>query len=267
MLLRIVAGLFLSALEAAAAQAQATNSIAKWVVNFDAAQCVASRDYGAAAQPLTLVLKAPPLGDVMQVGVIRRASGGEPEQVDAIIFFDGQSVRTTMLAFRPKGGDSRVHVINMPAADFARMAVAKNFGVRSRGIDVRMALLQMPSLLKIMNECVEDLRKAWNVTAPDATSPLAERATANLARLFSDGDYPMVSLRQGDSGVVRFALLIDEAGKVADCTVIATSGAAALDVQTCATVRARAKFKPAAGADGKPAKDSTVATVRWRIAP
>ena len=68
------------------------------------------------------------------------------------------------------------------------------------------------------------------------------------------------------SGTVSFALLIDEAGKVADCTVIKTSGIAALDAQSCFVVKERAHFTPAIGADGRPAKDARTASVTWLMA-
>ena len=55
----------------AASAAEPLQPTAKWVVNFDAAQCVASRNYGTADKPLFLVLKAPPIGDVLQIGIIR----------------------------------------------------------------------------------------------------------------------------------------------------------------------------------------------------
>ena len=110
------------------------------------------------------------------------------------------------------------------------------------------------------------LRRVWNVGSVDGEqSPLPQRARANLARLFSSDDYPAISVRGEASGAVKFALLINEAGKVADCTVIETSGVAALDAQTCVIVRARAKFEPAVGADGKPAKDANISRVRWEL--
>ena len=60
-----------------------------------------------------------------------------------------------------------------------------------------------------------------------------------------------------------FVLLIDETGRVADCTVIETSGVASLDAQTCGAVKLQARFKPAIGLDGKPAKDGVVQRVSW----
>lgn len=61
------------------------------------------------------------------------------------------------------------------------------------------------------------------------------------------------------------AILIDEKGKVADCTVTQTSGLAALDSQTCFIITSRAKFVPAVGADGNPAKHSMSPRIQWKM--
>ncbi|WP_309661119.1 hypothetical protein [Sphingomonas sp.] len=71
---------------------------AKWVVNFDNAQCVASRKYGTADKPIFLVLKATPLGDLMRLAIMREGSGGEAEELDATVKFDEQpAFRTSIL--------------------------------------------------------------------------------------------------------------------------------------------------------------------------
>ncbi len=60
-------------------------------------------------------------------------------------------------------------------------------------------------------------------------------------------------------------ILVDEQGKVADCTVIQTSGVAALDAQSCSVIKLGAKYKPAIGLDGKPAKSAAFQTISWKI--
>jgi protein TonB len=57
-------------------------------------------------------------------------------------------------------------------------------------------------------------------------------------------------------------VLVDEAGKVADCTLLETSGVAALDAQTCAIIQRRARYKPAIGLDGKAARAVDTARIR-----
>jgi TonB family protein len=237
-----------------------------WVVNFDDAQCVASRNFGTKEDPLFLVLKAPALGDVVQVAVMRSGRGGTPQQLDGSIAFGSRKpISTSVLAFTSDTSRQRVFTINLAKADFADAGTATTMLVRGADqLNETFSLDKIGSVIKVMEECVVDLRQVWNVsTEQEAASNLKQRATIDdIGRLFS---YPDVAVRQNQQGSVRFVLLINEEGRVADCTVIETSGVAALDAQSCSTVKDKARFTPAIGMDGKPAKDSYTRRVSWRL--
>jgi TonB family protein len=259
--------LALAAAAAAEAQPGPREPVGKWNVNFDDAQCIAHRDYGRPGSPLKLALKAPAVGDVMQVAVLRPAGWTEAAQVEAAVAVDGRPpLKTNLLMYSPKDSKERVYLLNMPSSEFASVRQAKTLAVRSSGLSESFALSQMEPLLKIVDECVADLRRVFNIgeNSPGRLA-LETRAKANLASLFSDNDYPTVAVMKGQSGRVGFALLIGEDGRVADCTIVATSGVPSLDSQACALLQARAKFKPARGADGKPAKDSVNGGIVWRM--
>jgi len=251
-----------------ALQAAPRAPTAGWNVQFDDAQCVAQRPYGSAGEPIHLVLKAPPVGDVMQIAVVTKGRWTEANQVAATIGLDGRPpLKANLLRFSQKDGGLRIYTLNMSAADFQMVRGARTLSIAASGLDESFELSQLGPLLKVMEECVADLRRVWNVTDPSGEqSPLASRARANLAALLNDSDYPAVALDHDQSGIVRFVVLVDEMGRVADCTVIQTSGAASLDAQTCAIVKSRAKYKPALGPDGKPAKDAAIQQVIWRVA-
>ncbi len=239
-----------------------------WNVDFSAAQCVATRDYGTSREPVQLILKAPAFGDVVQVAIARKSNLTGPNQTEANVSVDGGSpFRVSMLAFTPRGTGYRIYSMNFPSSQFALVRQAHELSVRSDGVDERFALSDMAPLWKIVEDCVADLRRVFNVTdfANAESSPLKARARANLASLFSDDDYPAVAQERSQGGKVKFALLVGEDGRVADCTVIGTSGVATLDAQACALLRVRARFQPAVGADGRPAKDAVMGVITWRI--
>jgi TonB family protein len=268
MLLRSVAVFVaLSIAAAAGVAAEPRAPTAKWNVNFGDAQCIAHRDYGTSAKPLRLVLKAPPVGDVMQVAVMQEAGTSHAQQVDSFVTIDGRRpLKTNLLMYTPKGSKERIYLVNMPSADFASVRQAKTLSVRSEGLNETFALSEMEPLLKVVDDCVADLRRVFNIGAT-GTDPvgLTSRARTNLAKLFSDADYPAAAVMKGQSGRVRFALLIGEDGRVADCTIVATSGVPSLDSQACALLKTRAKFEPARDHEGKPAKDSVVGAIVWRV--
>jgi TonB family protein len=259
----------LLAAPAVPAAAQPLAPTSKWTVNFADSQCIAVRAYGTATDPLRFVLKAPPLGGVMQIAVIRPAPRmTRAEQADLTVGVDERPpLKTSLLMYTPKGAKERVYLLNMPAEEFARVREARKLTLRSPALNQTFALSQMAPLLKVMQDCVEDLRRVWNVSPLEGGTPpnLTRRAQGDLSRYFSDGDYPAAAISKSLSGRVRFALLVGEDGKVADCTVIETSGVAVLDGQACALVMQRAKFQPALGTDGKPAKDALIAAIMWKM--
>lgn len=249
-----------------AAAAQARQPTGKWVVHFDESQCLAERTYGTAAEPLTLALKQPPMGSAMQLSVVMKKYIREPEQVDATISFAGQPpIKTNMIVFHPKGQELGVYQMNLPLDQLARGAGAGTMLVQARGIDETFAISGLQSLTAVLSECVEDLRQTWNVARDSAGGGNARPDTGGrLAGVFTADDYPPQALMDGTAGAVEMALLVDEQGRVADCSVIETSGVAILDSQSCAIIRERATFAPALGADGKPVKSAFVQRINWR---
>jgi protein TonB len=103
---------------------------------------------------------------------------------------------------------------------------------------------------------------------PAPPAPIAEPATgaiprANLSDYISDADYPASALRAREQGIVGFRLIVAADGRVANCTITATSGSWALDSATCRILRSRARFTPARDRNGYPAMDIIDDRVTW----
>jgi hypothetical protein len=112
---------------------------------------------------------------------------------------------------------------------------------------------------------VSRLREIWNV-GPDHAEKIAADARGDLRSLFSEDDYPLAMILADKSGSARFGLLIDESGKVKDCTVMEPSGIAVLDGRSCGIIVEKAKLTPAVGPDGKPVRSFWVQQVTWKLA-
>lgn len=238
----------------------------KWVVDFADHQCVASRNYGTVDKPLYLGFKPSPLGKVMQIVLALKSVFHEPTEASVAVQIDDlPPISASLLSFSSKASGLRSIRINLPLESFAPMRQAKKVSIVSKGeSNESLVLTQMPLLMIQIDRCLADLQQHWNINE-DARAKLRSRARSvkSLAGYFSDDDYPAMAVRKEETGTVEIALLIDETGKVADCTVTATSNVAALDAQSCALLTARAKFVPAVGADGKPAKDAFLNRIRW----
>ncbi|HET7708524.1 MAG TPA: energy transducer TonB [Sphingomicrobium sp.] len=239
----------------------------KWVVNFADAQCLAERDYGTADAPLRLVLKQPPLGDVIQLAVVQKKGAGAPVQYDGRVKFDDRPpLKLSVLKFEPKAAKVKTYLFNIPIKDFEHARVANIVSVSAPGMREEFKLSNVSSVMKIMDECVADLRNLFNI------DPAGQRAMAGikppdgtLAGMFSPNDYPDDAIRRSQSGTVEVMILVDEKGSVADCAIVGSSASAALDGQTCAVMRARAKFRPAQGTDGRPTRGAFRQRITWRV--
>lgn len=101
------------------------------------------------------------------------------------------------------------------------------------------------------------------ITTEPAPPPVRARAEAGFA--ISDDDYPPSALQAREEGWVGFRLAISSEGRVTSCTIAASSGAAALDAQTCRLYQSRARFRPARDADGRATGDVVTGRIHWQL--
>jgi hypothetical protein len=223
----------------------------QWNVDFGDAHCIAMRDYGTKAAPLFLALKPSPVGDVMQLTVLSAVDEAAP-------------VKVSVLRYPAKSGGLRVVAINLAPDRFRPVRTASVLGVRSAsGVSHSFALTQMAPVAAALDRCVAGLRSAWHIGEAGGGVSQPAMPKQPLASYFSTNDYPAVAVRSEATGTVAMVTLIDETGKVASCMVTQTSGYASLDAQSCAIISGRAKFDPALGTDGKPAKSGAIQRIRW----
>jgi len=109
--------------------------------------------------------------------------------------------------------------------------------------------------------------------APPAPPPPPPRAgqparpVMPLIYYFTEDDYPASALRADEQGTTAFRLDVSPEGRVTGCTVTASSGSAALDSATCRILRARARYRPATDAGGRPVAGSHSGRARWVLPP
>ena len=117
------------------------------------------------------------------------------------------------------------------------------------------------------------LAATQSISAPPIADPNAARPArpprpkplGNVADWVTRGDYPAVSLRERQSGVVGFTLDVDAAGVPTACDVTSRSGSAALDEATCALLIQRARFAPGLDAAKRPVATQWTSRIRWEL--
>ncbi len=93
----------------------------------------------------------------------------------------------------------------------------------------------------------------------------AGRPRANLSSYFSADDYPEEALRVGAEGTVHFRLVINSDGRVSGCSLVRSSGNAALDARTCEVLIGRARYQPARNTAGQAIAGTDQGRVTWRL--
>ncbi len=271
------------------ASAESLKASAKWGVDFGDAHCIAYRSFDKAGEPVLLTVKAPVMGDDLQVSIHAKSKGGTVygEQLRGTWQVDGgPPVKITALKFHPAKARDDILMMNIPRAALSPIIArsATMSLVFGKTVSHSMRIEGLGSAMKVLDDCVAGLQTDFHVTEQARANYAAQLASPNtkipdskptdgsthakaipVGNLFSSDDYPSDALFEGDDGVVRAVLLINDKGRVADCTLTKTSGVALLDAQTCAVVRERARYKPALDPAGLPRRDVDTYTVRWFI--
>jgi len=78
-------------------------------------------------------------------------------------------------------------------------------------------------------------------------------------------DYPAISIRLQEQGVVKVRFVVSVDGTVRDCTVAVSSGKSRLDEAACAMVIRRWRYRPSLDENGMPVDFATEADVVFML--
>jgi len=247
------------------AVAASLQPVGKWTVDFGNDRCVAYRSFGDANDPVHLLLRPSPVGDVLQLQVAEKGINRQGTQEKASVAFGGDAP-VPILSLQYGVSGQSVRMINLSKEQAARLSAATTMRWSERGKQYDLALGPMTKLIETVEKCKEMLADHWNATLTKRMALKVEPSMDKpILSLFSTNDYPWDAVKGGQSGLAHVVVLVDENGRIADCTLIATSGIALLDAQTCIIIRKRGKFAPAIGADGKPTRGTFHQRVNWEM--
>lgn len=121
--------------------------------------------------------------------------------------------------------------------------------------------------LTALSTCHDDL--LTNVFKVDVAKMRALQSppvpAKGVERWVTTDDYPTPALVKNLTGKTQLVLSVDEKGKIADCTVIISSGHASLDQTACALMKKRGSFTPAKDANGNDVAAPWLSAVHWQI--
>jgi TonB family protein len=237
-----------------------------WHVDYNDAQCVASRDYGSTDRPLTLTLVPSITNAAMRILFVRNGRTPQTQEEVTLKLGAHERVKTFAFVYEVPANHHRIYSVNVPMPQFKAAESSQTIAIDGGDLRAELSMDMLPQLLAELDKCVVDLQARWNVTLPlPGPGKPDPNPSRNTRTIFTAEDYPAVALYHGQSGEVGVSLLIDETGNVADCTVDKPSGVGILDVASCVLIEKRARFIPDKDNAGKPKRGALAVPVTWRI--
>lgn len=239
-----------------------------WDLDYGLTQCIALRQYGDRAKPVSFAIVPAPNGETFELLLARKRVGSDTaNELEGSVDFGNGPIKAWLLEYLSSDGKLLVDQFRISSAEMAQARSASSVTFRMDGApDATFELDHIPALIDGLADCTADLERYWNMGG-EHDGRIVTPARGELRKLFDSYDYPAQAVRNHQQGENQYLLLVDEKGKVAGCHVIVASGVPLLDAMGCAVIKERAKFKPALDAAGQPVR-STIVTprVRWRIA-
>ena len=124
----------------------------------------------------------------------------------------------------------------------------------------------MEKPMHAVRECLDNLLADWGLD-PVAMANLRSRPTpvGNPGTWISPDDYPKDALRNEQSAVVAFRLMIDSDGKVSGCKIANLNHDEGFSKLTCELLSKRARFNAAIDANGNPTPSYFISRAIWAV--
>jgi hypothetical protein len=236
----------------------------KWNVDYGATQCTAARDFGDAANPITLGIVPSLSGTTYTLMVSEQQAGPHfAQEANGTVDFGRGPIRSEALYFGGSGVKMRAHQFRILAQELEQARSAASVSLKGvGGARFDFALSDMPGVLDALHKCTADLQRSWNVGGNSRT---AQAPLGNISDLFTTNQLPPELIRKQQQDRAQYQLLVDEKGAVAACDVLVTSGSAMIDTIGCQLISGTARFKPAMDAAGQRVRSVwTSPRVTWR---
>lgn len=269
--------------------------VSPWNLRYEENSCRLVRAFGSTAEPTVMVLERVSPGSELTMMVYGKALKSRMGQradaaflpFTANLMEDGDVGETTgtkepviywtSVAFRSASEkksdrDARyaqeLRDLAYEAAERAREAevtkAVTGLEITERG--GRKVFLQTGAMsrgIAMLRECAREQLVHWGVD-PDLQDKIVRSAKVivPLDRFFSSSDYPRSGLMSGAQSVIKARLLIDDKGVVTKCTSLTAFSAPDFAEVVCARLK-RAKFRPAALADGTTVPTYTTTTIKF----
>lgn len=271
MLLTPMIAFSLATLQAPAIPSTATplRGSGPWTVEFADKLCAMGRQFAAPSGIVTLVIKAPLVGEEYTFTV---ASPPDPAKKAAlgsayVVKPDGARAGPFPLSTFTATTKQRVARFSIDGEDFKLGSVGSvlTIDLATEGV-ISFSVPGMSKALAALELCTRGLRGDFGIDQRILDRVVVkEKSVTPGASIFSPNDYPRDALMSNERGAVGVLAFIEPTGRVSNCRVIESSKSRSLDTTTCNIVIKRSRFDPARDAQGNTLRVPIYTRVRWEI--
>lgn len=231
----------------------------RWQIDFGQTECIAVRQYAESDRNLHLVLKPYVVGERFEIAVIEEGKADEPLSLEGLIQADGNEAGGPAVRF---GDDAAGRTVTTWYLDEMEvLSGAKQVSLHFDNQAIELALTQSAEVVDALQSCRSQLGDYYNLSGAGIVAP-----PSGSVDVLRDDDWPLLASDDATESVFRALLLLDEEGKVAECSLLSFAGDALFVARSCALIRERARFEPAKGADGKAMRSTFVTpAIEWRM--
>lgn len=253
-----------------------------WRVNYDKDSCTVLAGFGTGGQQIQLHLTRLQPSDSFRITLvgepIRRTDpfgratldfgpAVDPQRVDTISGeMDGKPMAVVTGGYRFDDQQKKNDASSLPPIAPETEATVTYLDLKVSSGSYRLALGRMDRVMAVMRQCTDDLVQSWGF------DPAVQRSLSRRVESINSpnswvvsADYPRQDLNNGNMALVDFRLNVDAAGGATGCRIQRSTQGDAFQQTTCKNILARARFRPALDAEGKPIASYYANTVLFII--
>jgi hypothetical protein len=206
----------------------------KWTVEFADDQCLMSRQFGTAEDPLILIIRQMPMADESTLFIMLKSDDTDYRTGKGSLQFDGQHAPVEEEFSAVSLSHDKLRKISFSLND-DQLALAEKAGRAAISFPGEVVeafqLSNLAAVRKLGQKCAVELGQEWGFSAAEQ-SRIVSPPDGDVVQFVKSGDYPEDAIRNDEQGQVMARATVDAKGKPADCTIVNSSGSDSLDDTT-----------------------------------
>lgn len=239
-----------------------------WEVNWGDQHCMLIRNSGGSGTRAFALRRVPGSGPTDLITIDPSPpQDAAPSRRDISILLRPSTEPLEGRVYRSGRVDNGNMVIEMNGGDDLLERFAESTAIEvttGRRSHFRMSYPSPTAALAALKQCEDDALLGWGID-PALIAGVRTRPRQTNRELITSDDYPADAVRAHQEGVALVRLIINSDGRAEDCAIVASSGSAALDRQSCTLSQNRGRFRPARDAEGRPVRSVFVQRVVWHL--